>query len=323
MSQTTTSNRRSRERASPSSALAAASTVAPAPRAPRPPLRAHPGRRRSPAPAIQAAGGGESAAAPRDRRRGASGSVTVNVAPGRGRRSRRGSARRAPASLADDGEAEARARRAAASSSRRPGGSDRRRAAGTPAAMPTPLSRTVELARRPRRRQRHVDASALRRELHGVREQVPDDLLQPVGVADHAHARASMSALDRRSAWPARRRPDRRRSPLDDGREVDRRDVEPQLAGDDARDVEEVLDEAHLRAGVALDAAERALARLRRSSGAARRICEPAEDRVERRAQLVRQRGEELVLEAVRFLLAAQADRSARARGARPGRPCR
>ena len=69
-----------------------------------------------------------------------------------------------------------------------------------------------------------------------------------------------------------------------------------ELAGDDARDVEEIFDERGLGARVALDA----LVRPRGRGGVGGRDPQdlnPAEDGVERRAQLVRERGQELVLE--------------------------
>ena len=90
-------------------------------------------------------------------------------------------------------------------------------------------------------------------------------------------------------------------------------ELEPQLAGDDARDVEDVLDELGLRPRVALDGLERPAERRRLRPRRSRSMPRPAEDGVERRAQLVRDGGEELVLGAVgdlrllaRFLLAAQ-----------------
>ena len=97
----------------------------------------------------------------------------------------------------------------------------------------------------------------------------------------------------------ARRRPDRLRSPTRRRRPARRRRLEMELAADDARDVEEVFDEPRLRAGVAIDAFERP----RVCSGAGRAVSEdlqPAEDRVQRRAQFVRQRREEFVLQAAR-----------------------
>ena len=60
--------------------------------------------------------------------------------------------------------------------------------------------------------------------------------------------------------------------------------------------------ELRLRLGVALDHLQ-AVARLARSSFSIAEQLRPAEDRVERRAQLVAERGEELVLDAVGLAL--------------------
>jgi hypothetical protein len=88
---------------------------------------------------------------------------------------------------------------------------------------------------------------------------------------------------------------------VDDRRQIDLGHLDPQLAGDDARDVEQILDEIGLHLGVALDGLERALllglVELPRAEEA-----RPAEDGVERRAQLVRDRRQELVLDARRPL---------------------
>jgi hypothetical protein len=74
-----------------------------------------------------------------------------------------------------------------------------------------------------------------------------------------------------------------------------------QLAGDDARDVEEIVDELGLGADVAFERFERAPLCLRRQHVGAQHV-RPSKHRVERRAQFVRQRGDELVLGAVGFL---------------------
>ena len=98
-------------------------------------------------------------------------------------------------------------------------------------------------------------------------EQVPDDLLEPAGIARRSAGagiddRLEPDALGGRGrAGPCRARP-----PIT-AREVDGPHVEAQLAGDDARDVEQVLDELRLRARVALDRLERAA----RSVGASSR----------------------------------------------------
>ena len=75
-------------------------------------------------------------------------------------------------------------------------------------------------------------------------------------------------------------------------------DIESHLAGHDARDVEQIVDELPLGVGVAVDDFQRSLGR----RGVEDPIAQhpgPAEHRVQRRPQFVGQRGEELVLERV------------------------
>ena len=67
-----------------------------------------------------------------------------------------------------------------------------------------------------------------------------------------------------------------------------------------ARDVEDVVDQLCLQSRVAADGVDR-LAGSRRRQVAALQQLHPADDGTERRAQLVRQRGQELVLEACRL----------------------
>ena len=106
-----------------------------------------------------------------------------------------------------------------------------------------------------------VDPAALGRELHRVREQVPDDLLEPAGVAAE-HARVGveqdLEAHALRLGGGAHDLDGR----LDDLRRLDRREREPQPAGHDPAEVEQVLDELDLDPGVALDRLERARALL-------------------------------------------------------------
>jgi len=149
-------------------------------------------------------------------------------------------------------------------------------------------------------RQPDLDAPATRSELHGVREEVPDHLLEARGVSDHV-ARAGIQ--DRRDAYVLRVRRgahDVDRG-LDHAHELHGHDVEPHLAGDDPRDVEEVLDELRLHGRVALDGLER-LRPARFGDGVAAEEASPPEHRVERRAQLVGDGGEELVHRAIRAL---------------------
>ena len=95
-----------------------------------------------------------------------------------------------------------------------------------------------------------------------------------------------------------RKRLDRR---FDQAVERQRLQVDAQLAGDDAGHVEHVFDQLRLRPGVPVDHFEAAL-RPRRVDLPVPQHRGPAEDGVERRAQLVRQGGEELVLQPARRL---------------------
>ena len=163
-----------------------------------------------------------------------------------------------------------------------------------------------ELGRNPRTVVGHVDGdlvdlasrgephvTALRSELDGVREQVPHDLLQALGVGCDAPDRSVDLHFDldvlrlRGRAHCERCTPDR----------VPHRDLgnlEAELAAVDPAHVEDIVDDAHLRACVALDGRERLehLAVLRHPA----RDDRPAEDRVERRPELVGHGREELVL---------------------------
>ena len=113
------------------------------------------------------------------------GNVTVNVAPRPRPRSER--LHRPAVQLDDvphDREPEAEAAVLARARCRPPGGSGRRRTAGTRARCPRRCRARAIVARRsPRLLDRHVDATAGGRELHGVREQVQHDLLQAPGIA--------------------------------------------------------------------------------------------------------------------------------------------
>jgi hypothetical protein len=94
-----------------------------------------------------------------------------------------------------------------------------------------------------RSRQGDLDASVGGRELDRVREQVGDDLLQPIGVATDADRAAVYRANDA-DALPFGRRRERIDRTRDDGTDVDRLQPERHLAGHDAGDVEQVVDQA-------------------------------------------------------------------------------
>ena len=142
--------------------------------------------------------------------------------------------------------------------------------------------------------QREVHVSLVGRELDRVGQEVPEDLLQAVGIReDGPHRRVDAHA--ERDRLGGRRGP----HGIDGGRRhrrrLDRACRDPQLAGDDARDVEQVLDELGERGRAALDRLQRPLLALLVEAPAAQPP-DPAHERVERRAQLVREGGQELVL---------------------------
>ncbi len=96
----------------------------------------------------------------------------------------------------------------------------------------------------------------------------------------------------------ARRLRDRIDRRFDDAAELNGSRREAQLAGHDARDVEQIVDETGLMGRVALDRLER-LGPRRRVELASHEEPRPAENRRQRRSKLVRERREELVLDAV------------------------
>src|SRR5690606_24126389 len=145
----------------------------------------------------------------------------------------------------------------------------------------------------------HPDRPTLRRELDRVRQQVEEDLadLRPVRKRDGVPA-LPPAELDTRLG---RLRLDHRADLVDERRDLDGRDVIAHAPRLEPREVEQVVDD---REQVLLTAphAHQVLA-LVLCEGAAyaekQQVDVPA-DRVERRAQLVRHRGEELALGPVR-----------------------
>ena len=71
------------------------------------------------------------------------------------------------------------------------------------------------------------------READGIRDQIPDHLLETVGIPKNRSGRRLQQHLQP-NAFGFRGRPDRRNGLLDGHPQVDRPDVEPHFAGDDA-----------------------------------------------------------------------------------------
>lgn len=144
--------------------------------------------------------------------------------------------------------------------------------------------------------QAHIDPPMRGREFDRVGQQVPDDLLESGAIAHHLESPRSdvgedadffeggggMNGVDGSG---------------DDGGEIDALDGEADFAGGDAAHVEEILDELGLNAGVAFDDVE-AVGEFLGGVGAFLEDLSPTEDRIERSAKLVRERGEKFVLEA-------------------------
>ena len=130
-----------------------------------------------------------------------------------------------------------------------------------------------------------VHTTAHRRELDRVGEEVPDDLLQAIGVGRDG-AEGSVQARLEPDASGVGRGLHRFHRGHDDGDQIDRSDIQAELAGDDAGDVEEVFDQLGQHPGVALDD----LGTPAGADGIERpgpQQAHPAQDRVERGAQLV------------------------------------
>ena len=140
-----------------------------------------------------------------------------------------------------------------------------------------------------------MDPAAWRRELDRVRQEIPDDLLQPVGIrrnrldglvdvgielklpGDQRGAK-SLDCRPRGIGW------------------TDRPRFDFQFAADRSRDIQKILYEPRLRLCVAFNRFERAVAGVLRKCARAKHL-HPARNRIQRRSELMRQRHREFVLE--------------------------
>ena len=135
-----------------------------------------------------------------------------------------------------------------------------------------------------------LDAAAAWRELDRVREQVPDHLLQTVGIA-RSRPHRSVQVRGEVDALGVERRAGRCRRRAVDGlaRSTTRR-LDPKLPGHDPGDVQEILDHAASACVCcARSPRERAL-EPPPVEGSRRSMLDPAEDGVQRRSELVGQR---------------------------------
>src|SRR4029453_12225260 len=142
-----------------------------------------------------------------------------------------------------------------------------------------------------------LNASAFRRELDGVREEIPQDLLQTGRVAGN---RAGLGVENRLQPdlFCIRRRSYDLDRLLNDRGKINLPYLQSQLACDDARDIEQVVDELCLRPGAALDRFQRTRT-LPFTERLHAKHARPREDRREWRAQLMGDHREEGILGAI------------------------
>ena len=144
----------------------------------------------------------------------------------------------------------------------------------------------------------HLDASALRREADGVGQQARDHLAQALGVATEGTAERLQEGEQAQPPGVGRRL---RR--LDGGgherRHVERPRVEANLVGEHLVGIEHLVEQLRLQRRIAGDRVEAARQRGRVGALELQRL-RPAEHRAQRRAQRMRQAGDELVLLAQR-----------------------
>ena len=132
---------------------------------------------------------------------------------------------------------------------------------------------------------RDLHLAALGRELDRVREQVPNDLLQPAAVAEY-WSRVGIQHRFDANVLGVGGRTHRVDGGADDLRQVDGGDIQPHLARNDAAHIEQVFDELRLGFGVSLDDCQTfmflaVVFRAKHELGV-------TQDRVERRSQFVR-----------------------------------
>ena len=145
-----------------------------------------------------------------------------------------------------------------------------------------------------------LDTPAAWGELDGIRQEIPDDLLQTLRVARDGHARPIDGGLQLDALRGRGRRHCFQRI-LNYACEIDRPHVQAKLAGDDPRDIEDIADELFLELGISLDRLEDRGETLRANRSPSQHL-RISQHRIERRAQLVGEGGQKFVLEPIRGL---------------------
>src|ERR1044071_1864683 len=97
-----------------------------------------------------------------------------------------------------------------------------------------------------------VHTAAALRELDRIRQQVPDYLAQTIRIAlDQTFLRLKTRLQS--DAFDVSRGPQRIERSVDDRREIERVQIEPEITSDDSRHVKQIVDESRLGARIALD----------------------------------------------------------------------
>ena len=160
--------------------------------------------------------------------------------------------------------------------------------------MPSSATRTSRL--RPDRPRRHADVAAGRSELERVAQKVHEHLLEPPHIAEQRRfgngRHLNLDLIARRQ------RNDRFHDPAKERLRVDRLEIEGRSSAGNPREIEQIVDELRLPRRVSMDGFDRLRhdARIDRTHAQHRR---PSENRVQRRAKLVRYGRHELVFQLV------------------------
>ena len=141
-------------------------------------------------------------------------------------------------------------------------------------------------------------APSRRGELDGVRDQIPDNLLEAAGIGSH-RTDAPVEIDLHRDPLRVGRRMRSSNGLFHDRLEQCRPHRDLELATNDQRDIEHAVDEARLRPPRPVDRLDRPHG-LRRIEPSAREQPRPTEDGIQRRPEFVRHDGQELVFHPVR-----------------------
>src|SRR5215213_3477284 len=144
-----------------------------------------------------------------------------------------------------------------------------------------------------------VYAAATLREFDRIRQQVPDHLSQTVRISLH-QTLSRLKACLKSYAFHICCRPQRFKCGPNDRREIEWVQIKPEIARNNSRHVEQVVNQSRLRTGVPLDRLDCARS-IRTFNFAVPNHRGPTKDRSQRGAQLVREGGKKFILETIGF----------------------